>query len=266
MDAPFPPGMLDDIERFFKIVHPNLERGRLLYPEVFATDLFFPLQRQRELRRMMEIAETVGQTQCPGCENWDPYEFSVKDRCPTCGGSGKVGGPKVVMEIGADKGGSLYHWCMLPTVERVIACEVRGTPYWHFFERAFPQLGFRWLERSSRDPRSLTEVKHWLGDDRIDCLFIDGEKPRMYDDFVAYLPYMNRPSVVFVHDINDSYGRVAVERTRQDGYVVEEVIDVGETEVALERQRHGHEPCSPHEAWLRHWKGKSCGVGVVRLS
>ena len=60
MDAPFPAGMMPCIEQFFREVHPNLKPGQDMYPEVFDTTHFFPLQRQRELARMMQIASGVG--------------------------------------------------------------------------------------------------------------------------------------------------------------------------------------------------------------
>ena len=44
--------------------------------------------------------------------------------------------PTTIYEIGADKGGGLYHWCMsCPTVKHVIACEIRGLPYKELFEK-----------------------------------------------------------------------------------------------------------------------------------
>jgi hypothetical protein len=30
-------------------------------------------------------------------------------------------------------------------------------------------------------------------------------------------------------------------------------------------KRRGGDPSCAHEAWLRHWQGRSCGVGVVYL-
>src|SRR5688572_14395248 len=122
MDAPFPAEMMASIERFFKEVHPTLSWGQDVYPEVFETELFFPLQRQRELARMMQVARTVGGHTCPTCggdgqETFiklpeDPRPKGTTQRCSQCKGFGKVGGgPTTVMEIGADKGGGLYHWC-----------------------------------------------------------------------------------------------------------------------------------------------------------
>ena len=59
MDDPFPAGMMPDIEKFFREIHPTLKPGQDLYEEIFATDYFFPLQRKRELVQMMQIARSV---------------------------------------------------------------------------------------------------------------------------------------------------------------------------------------------------------------
>jgi uncharacterized protein YlaN (UPF0358 family) len=55
MDAPFPDGMLECIDKFFKDDHLRLP-GEDIYNEVFDTDLFFPLQRKQELIQMIRIA------------------------------------------------------------------------------------------------------------------------------------------------------------------------------------------------------------------
>ena len=91
MDANFPAGMLDHIERFFS-VDGDRPAGLDVYPDVFKTPCFFPLQRMRETEKMIAVARSAE--------------------------------PQVIYEIGTDKGGGLYHWCKcFPLVRRVIACE-----------------------------------------------------------------------------------------------------------------------------------------------
>lgn len=232
MDDPFPPGMVAELESLMAL---DLPSGQDLYPEVFAANIIFPLQRQAEMRSMIRKARDVD--------------------------------PRTIFEIGADKGGSLFHWCKcFPNVERIIACEIRGTPYAEAFERAFPNIQFLWLPTSSYDPPVIDRVHSWLDCRKIDVLFIDGDKGAFDKDFDAYLPMMARPGIVFMHDINeaDSPMRAAFEEKRK-GRQSEEIIDLVDTRWAMERKASGQPIMSSHEAWLRHWHGRSCGVGVIRL-
>jgi hypothetical protein len=240
MDAPFPEQMMPDIERFFRDVHPKLKPGQLLYPEVFETGYFFPLQRQRELRAMMLLASDVR--------------------------------PRTVMEIGADKGGGLYHWCMLPTVENVIACEVRGTPYYRLFIDQFPKIKFHWMPCSSYGGPGRRSVEYFLQTKAsgptipIDCLFIDGDKLAFEKDFDLYWPLVRDGGLVFLHDIRDHGPREAwsnILAKLPGGTWWHEVIDIEDANEAIKRENAGIPPANAHESWLRHWKGKSAGFGVL---
>ena len=104
MDAPFSVDMMPRITKFFE-TESSREPGQDIYEEVFKTDTFFPLQRKKELVKMLNVARGYN--------------------------------PKVIYEIGTCDGGGLYHWCKsVVGVERVIASEIRGTPYQHEFEKA----------------------------------------------------------------------------------------------------------------------------------
>lgn len=238
MDAPFPTEMVPCIEQFLANDHSRLA-GLDLYPEVFHSDHFFPLQRMRETEAMIRIARDVS--------------------------------PQTVMEIGADKGGGLYHWCKcLPTVMRVIGCEVRGLPYASLFERAFPGINFCWMPCSSYEPITVQSVTGWMTQytrwtPGIDVLFIDGDKGRFLEDFDAYLPLMSPHGIVFMHDIQDEAPREAFLKVRERGYRCEAIIDTSEAEGAGVRHLRGDPVTSPYEGWLRHWRGRSCGVGVIYM-
>lgn len=232
-DAPFPPAMMPCIEDFFRDIHPRLHKDWLIYDEVFATSLFFPLQRKREMERMIRMARGI------------PH--------------------KVVFEIGADKGGSLYHWCMQEGVNRVIACEIRGCPYKHLFEKHFPHIDFLWLEESSFSRSAVDKVLTWLGGDRINVLFLDGDKSAFLLDFNAYQPFCSRPGLVFLHDIQDFEPGKSFATLRDNGLATEEILDRSEGEGMSSLVQKGYLPESPYEAWLAFWRGRSCGVGVVRL-
>lgn len=243
MDAPFPPAMMPCIENFFNNIHPTLTpRVNAVYQEVFDTDLFFPLQRQKELAHMLAIANKYS--------------------------------PTTIYEIGADKGAGLYHWCMsCPTVKHIIACEIRGLPYKELFESAFPHIQFTWIDGSSYSRINVAYVLSRLRvmeHKTIDVLFIDGDKGNFLTDFNAYHPLMSQPGVVFMHDIND--GAVQGNSSPYSAFMkvketfrTEAYINQEDTKEALKRERQGLPSRGSHEGWLRYWKGKSCGVGVIYL-
>lgn len=209
--------------------------GHDVYQDCFDSPWFFPLQRREELRRMVQIARSIN--------------------------------PTTVMEIGADKGSGLYHWCKaLPTVKRVIACEIRGTPYASAFQSAFKHLQFLWLSGDSQGSfTKKTVCEFMLPSSLIDMLFIDGDKLGFVEDFDAYLPLMNPHGVVFMHDVTDREPQRAFLTIQARGYRTETIIDRTDTDEAMGRAAKGIPPASAHEGWLRHWHGRSCGVGVVYL-
>ena len=207
-----------------------------IYDAVFDNPVLFPLQRKRELSAMISAAR-------------------LKD-------------PQIVAEIGADKGGGLYHWCksLDASVARVIACEIRGTPYRKLFEKAFPEIDFLWLPQSSYSEETVDNVAGWLGDDKIDVLFIDGDKSHFDTDFYLYRPMMEKKGLVFMHDITDhapggAYKKVLLE----NNYSICNIIDKSESEESMARKDQGIEATTAHERWLRIWEGRSCGVGVIDL-
>jgi predicted O-methyltransferase YrrM len=236
MDLPFPETMLDNIRRFFREKHPATVPGEDIYPDVFDNEGFFPLQRPRELAQMVQAARELK--------------------------------PFAVMEIGCDKGGGLYHLIQgMPTVGKAIGCEIRGTPYASEFMQAFPDVSFCWLPRSSLDGAAFAAVQKALGNDPLDVLFIDGDKSRFLDDFNTYSPLVRDGGIVFMHDIKDRSPREAFEAAKKHPRVkrFREIIDITDSNEACARETAGFPAANAHEGWLRHWRGASCGVGVMYL-
>lgn len=233
MDAPFPEGMVEAIEEVLK--KPALPDGLDLYPDVFESSFFMPLQRKNELSQMLRIARSV------------PHS--------------------TIMEIGADKGGSVYHWIKGLTPERMIAVEIRGTPYSHVFDRTFPLVNFCWMEGSSYDASVVGRVKQWLRGHTIDVAFLDGNKNAYYRDFELYVPLMTRGGYVFMHDIQDQEPGEAF-RMASIHPAVERawsVIDTTESQMIKRMDERGMVAIGAYDDWLRYWAGRSCGVGVLHL-
>lgn len=233
MDDPFPVGMVEHINEFLA-EDQTRPAGKDCYDEVFADPYMFPLQRRRELVKMIQLARSYL--------------------------------PKVIMDIGSDKCGGLYHWCKcFSHVEKVISCEIRGTPCTEAFEKAFPNTKFLWLPVSSYSRVAAAAVDHFLDDDRIDVLWIDGDKSNFETDFNLYRPYMNSPGLVMMHDITDHPYPGESFDTCCAAYAHDRLIDREESVAATAREDEGIPVANNHEGWLRHWKGQSCGVGVIYI-
>lgn len=238
----FPEDYVPRIKYVLDNIDKTLSNGLDVYPEIFNTG-WFPLQRMRETKRMMQIVR----------------------------GDNGIGhkGPQTVMEIGSAGGCGVYHWCkcMYPSIKRMIAVDIVGCPYSHLFEKAFPSIDFLWVEESSYENSTVKCVEKWLKSDKIDVLFIDGDKNNFLTDFDAYLPLMNSNGIVIMHDQkhNPTCEWAFQEVVRRKKYKTEVVIDISESEEAMRREREGIAPVNGYEAWIRQWKGRSCGFGVVYL-
>ncbi|HUX00220.1 MAG TPA: hypothetical protein VMY35_04505 [Phycisphaerae bacterium] len=171
---------------------------------------------------------------------------------------------KVFMEIGADKGGGLMGWMSLAP-EILIANEIRGCPYADLLPRVGDLINFFFSETSSYAPETVEIVKKKaLAWRRIDVLFIDGNKCEFLRDFNAYRGLMSPGGIVFMHDIQDEApGRAFAEVARK--YTTARIIDTTESAEAVLREDRGLPADSHYEAWLRRWRGSSCGVGVIYI-
>ena len=101
--------------------------------------------------------------------------------------------------------------------------------------------------------------------DQIDILFIDGDKSHFDTDFYTYMSVMSPKGIVFMHDITDDAPGAAYRRVCSTGFRHSEIIDKTDSVKASWQEEAGEPAKSPHEGWLRHWKGSSCGVGVIYM-
>ena len=191
----------------------------------------FPLQRRRESEAMVDLCENISH--------------------------------RVIMEIGADKGGGLINWLSL-SPDTMIALEVRGCPYADILRPVYRHTKFLFGEASSYDDMTVRHIGDYLDGRPVDILFIDGDKANFLRDFDAYRPFMRPGGIVFMHDITDRSPGMAFAEVELS-YVTAKIIDTTESAEAMIRERNGIDPASPHEAWLRTWQGRSCGVGVIHI-
>jgi cephalosporin hydroxylase len=170
--------------------------------------------------------------------------------------------PKIVCDIGSDKGGNAFLWCKnLTTVKKAVFIEYRGVPFAKEISEMFPHIEFLFIQGSSYDPQNVDSVKKFLGTDRIDFLFIDGDKTAFAKDFYNFKPMVKSGGIACMHDINgeppeDDFKMVSkTEKTFT-------IIDGSEYD---EWVASGKKPTSAWESWLEYWKKSSCGVGVIQL-
>lgn len=235
----WPIGMMEEIESILSRHH-EWPDGLDSYDAVFDSATFYPLQRRRELEKMMQLCRSIN--------------------------------PQTVMVIGADRGGDVFHFVKcLPTVRRVIACEIRGTPYAESFIKYFPLISFRFMPRSSAiSLREFADLNHWLNGN-IDVLFIDGDKNAFGADFNLYSKFMKAGSIAMMHDIclprHQGSCRIDFENVSKNYADSSQVIiDLSEHRADQEAQARGEPVKNAYGAWVRHWNDfPTCGVGVIRI-
>jgi predicted O-methyltransferase YrrM len=119
--------------------------------------------------------------------------------------------PKTVLEIGTDKGGTLYLWCQAAAVDATIvsidlSSRRRYSPkrrelYAKFVKSASQKLHF--LPFSSHELSTVEKASSLFGDKKIDYLFIDGD--HTYDgvkqDYEMFSPLVKEGGLIAFHDI-----------------------------------------------------------------
>jgi glycosyltransferase involved in cell wall biosynthesis/GT2 family glycosyltransferase/cephalosporin hydroxylase len=133
--------------------------------------------------------------------------------------------PKVVVEIGTARGGTLARWFELPSAETIITIDfpdgIHGGQ--GFQERTYvisdfveqmnlSKKEFYAINGNSRDPYIITRLEELLDGRKIDFLFIDGDHTYegVKSDFQTYERFLSPNAIVGFHDIiNSEYHRNA---------------------------------------------------------
>lgn len=70
-----------------------------------------------------------------------------------------------------------------------------------------------------------------------------------------------------MHDVTDEAPGAAFERAKRHPRVTLSFTLIDKSDYDAERQREsvGLPERNPYEGWLRYWKGRSCGVGIIRV-
>lgn len=134
--------------------------------------------------------------------------------------------PKVVVEIGAGLGGTLFLFTRVAAPDATIvsldlpaSLTGKGPPAWKdslflSFARLSQQIHL--IRRNSHDARTLVELRSKLGDKKVDVLFIDGD--HSYNgvkmDFEMYSHLVRPGGLVVFHDIDQDHWNPEVQVPR----------------------------------------------------
>lgn len=109
--------------------------------------------------------------------------------------------PKVIVEIGSDRGGTLLGWQLACPQAAVISVNLQSGP----FSTGAPldPHGASVVEGDSHDQATLTALKSVLRGRAVDVLFIDGDHTYegVLADFEMYMPLVRPGGLVCFHDI-----------------------------------------------------------------
>ncbi len=114
--------------------------------------------------------------------------------------------PRVVVEIGTAKGGTLLLWTQLASAQ-VISCDLRVPAYRRALYERFPPPGSRCrvtlLEGNSHDPAFRARVEQELGGQPVDFLLIDGDHTEagVSADYRDYRGLVRPGGLIAFHDI-----------------------------------------------------------------
>jgi len=121
--------------------------------------------------------------------------------------------PKVDVEIGTARGGTFWLWCQMAEIDaQIISIDLPSGDFGggYSFEQQEYFSSFGKLQQSLHFIRSdsyLTKTElartKILGENKIDLLFIDGDRglDSVSDDYYRYSKYVNKDGLIIFHDI-----------------------------------------------------------------
>ncbi len=114
--------------------------------------------------------------------------------------------PKVILEIGTARGGTLFAWSQLAS-DLVLSCDLNGPGYKEDLYKKLPPPDSNCkiiaLQGNSHDPLFKASVKKHLNAQLVDFLFLDGDHTEsgVEQDFNDYIEFVRPGGLVAFHDI-----------------------------------------------------------------
>lgn len=122
--------------------------------------------------------------------------------------------PKIVVEIGTKKGGSLFIWARYFKPKHLVSIDLPGgihgggypkqkRPFYESFLNDQKGSKISLIQGDSHDTKTFETLKMLLNDKKIDFLFIDGDHryEGVKQDFEMYKNLMNKGGLIGFHDI-----------------------------------------------------------------
>jgi len=109
--------------------------------------------------------------------------------------------PKVILEIGMDKGGTMKIWSQAFQPDILIGIDIVKKPD-VVIEIVRPNYHYLW-DMNSNNLETVNKVKEILGDRKVDFLYIDGDHSRLAceRDWLLYRDFVKVGGIVGIHDV-----------------------------------------------------------------
>ena len=121
--------------------------------------------------------------------------------------------PKIICEIGTDRGGTLYLWSKSIQPDGLIISidlprSYRKSLNRFFYSSFFEKQRIHFLRADSQSKECQMNVQKILKDSKIDFLFIDADHSYegVKNDFTLYSNFVKKPGLIAFHDILDECG------------------------------------------------------------
>lgn len=114
--------------------------------------------------------------------------------------------PKVILEIGTARGGTLFAWSQLAS-DLVVSCDLTGPGYKKEFYKNLPPPESNCkiinLQGSSHDSQTKAAIRSSLNKQSVDFLFLDGDHTEVgvEQDFNDYIEFVRPGGLVAFHDV-----------------------------------------------------------------
>ena len=121
--------------------------------------------------------------------------------------------PKIILEIGTARGGTLFFWSRISNAQKIISIDLPGGKFGGGYnykkQKFFKSFAFdkstkiKLIRRDSHSQKTLELVVKYLDGQKVDLLFIDGDHSYkgVKKDFELYSPLLNNDGIIACHDI-----------------------------------------------------------------
>ena len=150
--------------------------------------------------------------------------------------------PKIILEIGTKKGGTLFLWSRLMRADLIISIDLYRGPYGggyspkkkKFYKAFMANRNGKMvlIQGDSHDKKIINKINKILSGRKIDFLFIDGDHSYngVESDYYNYQPFVSTGGLIAFHDIVENPSQPTIEVPRfwkkiRNNFEYEEIIE-----------------------------------------